>query len=109
VPETMRKLPQRALDTCKTLSKYMGIYLSRPHIGMTQQGLHCSNIAPTAQQLGGERMAERMATSRLVNPGVAHSQLNCALNGADMHMMPYALPFIIKANGAGREKPLPLQ
>src|SRR5690606_7050770 len=56
---------QRTADAGKCLPKHMGINLCGTHIGVPQQRLHRTDITAPAQQLGGERMPEGVATGWL--------------------------------------------
>lgn len=69
------------------LAEHVGIDLRSAHVGVSEQRLHGADITATPQQFGSKGMAERMACSRLRQPATAHSQLDCPLNGADMHMV----------------------
>ena len=58
----------------------MRVDLSRTHIAVTKLLLYRPDIHPSQEQMGGERVTQRVTTRGLVDTGFLNSLLNRFLN-----------------------------
>lgn len=64
----------------------MGIDLRGTHVCMTEQGLHCTDIAATPEQFIGEAVTKRMATHMLANTRTLNGLFDSLLDRADIQV-----------------------
>lgn len=70
---------ERAADADPSAIQDVGVNLRRADVAVTEELLYGTDVRARLQQVGGERVAERMRRRRLRYPRRAHRPLECAL------------------------------
>lgn len=78
----------------------MGVGLGRLDVCVAEQLLHCADVGPAAQQLGGEAVAERVATRRLADTGLACGLLDRFPDAAAVYVVVHHIARIVLAAGS---------
>jgi hypothetical protein len=72
-------LVQRALHSQSWPIQHVGVNHRRAHVFVTKEFLHGSNVVAIFQQVGRERMPQRMTTRGLGDSRHEHGILDCVL------------------------------
>src|SRR3989454_11676938 len=97
-----------ASHRCRPTVQDVGVNHRRAHVLVTEQFLDCADVVTILEEVGGERVPERMAGRLLREPCLQDSLADRALDDGFMQMVPPTLARgRVDVQARGREHPLP--